>query len=142
MPVPTGYRRCLEQLAGKPPERIGVIVRAILPGIEAALNAGQSLKNIWLALESEGLKVSYSVFHVSVSRARKKPTAAPGWEKQDKASGSTVPTRVEAHGVEERDPFANLKRLEENRSSFQWRGTQKLQRLVHGIEDSDDKNKR
>jgi hypothetical protein len=140
--VPNDYRRCLEQLTDKPPDRIGVIVRAILPGIEAAISAGQSLKDVWQALEAEGLKVSYNVFHVCVSRARSKPTAAQRCGKRDRPAASTETGRTDAHGVEERDPFANLKRLGENRSGFQWRGTQKLQRLVHGIEDSDEKGKR
>src|ERR1700722_1079848 len=127
--VPNDYRRCLEQLADKPPERIGGIVRAILPGIEAAMNAGQSLKDVWQALEAEGLKVSYNVFHVCVWRARRKPTAAQGCGKRDRTSSPTKTTQTNTHGVEERDPLANLKRLEENRSEFCWRGTQSLHRL-------------
>jgi hypothetical protein len=139
--VPNDYRRCLEQLADKPPGRIGVIVRAILPGIEAAMNAGQSLKDIWQALEAEGLSVSYNVFHVCVWRARRKPTAAQGCGKRDGAGASTEKTRSDTHEVE-RDPLANLKRLDESRSGFHWRGTQNLQRLVDGTEDSNDKSKR
>jgi hypothetical protein len=140
--VSNDYRGCLEQLAEKPPNRIGVIVRAILPGIEAAMNAGQSLKDVWQALEAEGLKVSYNVFHVCVWRARRKPTAAQVCGKRDRTSSPTETTRTNAHGIEERDPLANLKRLEENRLEFRWRGTQSLQRLVHGTEDSNDKSKR
>jgi len=58
----------------------------------------------------------------------------------------TAPSR--GHGepitelAETRDPLANLKRLEEGRPGFQWRGTQKLQRLVHGAENSNDKSER
>jgi len=135
------YRRCLEQLAATPPKRKAALVRSLLPGIEAALTSGQTLKDIWEALQTEGLKVSYHTFHMAVWRARKKPTANSGWGKRDETSESFA-LRGEVEAVEERDPLANLKRLEENRPGFQWRGTQKLQRLIHGTEDSNDKNKR
>lgn len=49
------YRHCLEKLAGTVPERKAALIRSLLPGIEAALNSGQRLKDIWKALGSEGL---------------------------------------------------------------------------------------
>ena len=49
-------------------------------------------------------------------------------------------TKVET--VEGRDPLANLRRLEENRPGFHWRGTQSLKSTAHAREDSNDKNKR
>ena len=134
------YRRCLEKLAAAPPKRKAALIRSLLPGIEAALNSGQSLKDIWEALETEGLQVTYHTFHMAVWRARRKPTATSNWGKQDKTSEPEGLGQAGVEAVEERDPLANLKRLEENRPGFQWRGTQKLQRLVHGTEDSNDKN--
>jgi len=136
------YRRCLEKLAAAPPKRKAALIRSLLPGIEAAVNSGQSLKDIWEALETEGLQVSYHTFHMAVWRAKRKRTATSGWGKQDKTSEPQGLGEEGAQAVEERDPLANLKRLEENRPGFQWRGTQKLQSLVHGREDSNDKNKR
>jgi hypothetical protein len=136
------YRRCLEQLAAAPPKRKAALVRSLLPGIEAALTSGQSLKDIWEALETEGLQVSYHTFHMAVWRAKRKRTATSGWEKKDKPSEPQGQGDARVEAVEERDPLANLRRLEENRPGFQWRGTQKLKRLVHGTEDSNDKNKR
>jgi hypothetical protein len=64
------------------------LIRSILPGIEAALNSGQSLKKIWEVLESEGLQMSYHGFHKAVWRARKmrKPTATSSGGKQDRSS--------------------------------------------------------
>ena len=135
------YRRCLEKLATAPPKRKAALIRSLLPGIEAAVNSGQSLKDIWEALETEGLQVSYHTFHMAVWRAKRKRTANSGWGKQDKTSEPLGLGEAGVQAVEERDPLANLKRLEENRPGFQWRGTQKLQRLVHGREDSNDKNK-
>ena len=138
------YRPCLEKLVGAPPKRKAALIRSLLPGIEAALHSGQSLKDIWEALGNEGLQMTYHVFHMTVWRARKtrKPTATSARGKQDKPLDPQEPqgTRVEA--VEERDPFANLRRLEEDRPGFHWRGTRSLKTLVRGTEDTNDKNKR
>ena len=138
------YRRCLDKLAGDSPKRKAALIRSLLPGIEAALNSGQSLKEIWEALGSEGLLMSYRVFHITVARARKarKPTAAGNWGKQGKPSETQGPQKATVETVGERDPLANLRRLEEDRPGFHWRGTQTLKTSVHATEDSDDKNKR
>ena len=136
------YRRCLERLAAEAPRRKAVLIRSLLPEIQAALKSGQTLKDIWEALEAEGLDVRYHTFHMAVWRARRKPTAANTWEKQDKPSQSPESSEPSAELVEARDPLANLKRLEQDRPGFQWRGTQKLQRLVHGTENSNDKSER
>jgi hypothetical protein len=132
------YRQCLDKLAAAVPERKAVLIRSFPPGIEAALNSGQSLKKIWEALGCEGLQMSYHGFHKAVWRARRmrKPTAASGWGKQDKPSEAQglQETKVETAGG--RDPFANLRRLEEDRPGFHWRGTRSLKT------DSNDKNNR
>jgi hypothetical protein len=75
------YRPCLEKLVGAPPKRKAALIRSLLPGIEAALHSGQSLKDIWEALGNEGLQMTYHVFHMTVWRARKtrKPTATSSW---------------------------------------------------------------
>ncbi len=136
------FRQCLNKLAATPPRRKAALIRSLLPGIETALRCGHGLKEIWVALEGEGLQMSYLVFHKTVSRSRnaKKPTAASNWGKQDKPL-EPQGTKVEA--VEERDPFANLRRLEpENRPGFHWRGTRNVKTPVQGTEDSNDKNNR
>ena len=61
------YRPCLEKLAGAPPRRKAALIRSLLPGIEAALHSGQSLKDIWDALGNEGLQMTY---HVSGAREK------------------------------------------------------------------------
>jgi hypothetical protein len=138
------YRLSLDKLAGDSPKRKAALIRSLLPGIEAALQAGQSLKDIWEVLGKDGLQMSYRVFHITVSRARKvrKPTAASGWGKQDKPSETQGLEEAKAETVEGRDPLANLRRLEEDRPGFHWRGTQALKKSVHGTEDSNDKNRR
>jgi hypothetical protein len=138
------YRHCLDELAGAVPKRKAALIRSLLPGIEAALNSGQSLKDIWEALENEGLQMSYHGFHKAVWRAerKRKPTAASGWGKQDKPSEAQGLRETKVDTVEGRDPFANLRRLEpQNRPGFHWRGTRNVKTSAHGMEDSNDKNK-
>jgi hypothetical protein len=136
------YRRCLEQLAADPPKRRVALIRSLLPAIEAALTSGQNLKDIWEALETEGLQVSYHTFYMVVWRARRKRRATSGWGKQSKSLEAQVLQTTEVDTEEGKDPFSNLSRLEESRPGFHWRGTQRVQRLVHEKEDWDDKNKR
>jgi hypothetical protein len=136
------YRRCLEQLAADPPKRRVALIRSLLPAIEAALASGQNLKDIWEALETEGLLVSYHTFYMVVWRARKKRPATGGWGKQSSSSDGQVAQKTEGSGEEEKDPFANLRRLEQNRPGFHWRGTQRVQGFVHEKEEENDKSKR
>ena len=138
------YQRCLDKLASTAPETKSALIRTLLPGIEAALNSGKRLKAIWEALQEEGLQMSYHSFHKTVSRSRKvkKPTATSSWGKQSKASEAQALREKHVETVEERDPLANLKLLEENRPGFHWRSAKSLNALVHGTEDSNDKNKR
>jgi hypothetical protein len=59
---------------------------------------------------------------MTVSRARKmsKPTAASGRGKQSNASEAQALRENHVETVEDRDPLANLKLLEENRPGFHW----------------------
>jgi len=139
------FRQCLNKLAATPPQRKAAIIRSLLPGIEAALRSGHCLKEIWAALEGEGLQMSYRVFNKTVSRCRntKKPTAASGWGKQDKSSEAQSLQETRVQTVETRDPLANLRRLEpENRPGFHWRGTRNVKTSVQATEDSSDKSNR
>jgi hypothetical protein len=137
------YLRCLEQLASTPPERAVALIRSLLPGIEGALRSGQNLKGIWEALRTEGLQVSYHTFYMVIWRARRKPTAPSSREKQTKPSEAKTFGEAEVKTVEERDPLANLKRLEpENRPGFHWRRTRDLKTMAHGTDVSSDKNNR
>jgi hypothetical protein len=136
------YRRCLQQLAADPPKRRVALIRTLLPEIEAAVTSGQNLKDIWQSLQGEGLEVSYHTFYMVVWRARRKPTAARSGGKPDKSPAAQGSQESKVGAVEERDPFANLKRLEENRPGFHWRGRRDLNAKVYGTDGSTDKNKR
>ena|SRR2546423_623240 len=136
------YQHCLDKLAARAPETKSALIRSLLPGIETALNAGQRLKAVWEALRKEGLQMSYHSFHKTVSRSRKmnKPTAASSWGKQEKSPVAQGSQKTKVGTVEERDPFANLKRLEENRPGFHWRATRNVKTTAIGREDSNDKH--
>jgi hypothetical protein len=138
------YQHCLDKLAVAAPETKSALIRSLLPAIETALTSGQRLKAIWEALRKEGLQMSYHSFHKTVSRARqmRKPTPASSRGNQSKPSGAQALAKKQVETVEERDPLANLKLLDENRPGFHWRGAKSLNALVHGTEDSNDKTKR
>jgi hypothetical protein len=87
--------------------------------------------------------MTYYVFHMTVWRARKtrKPTATGSWGKQAKPSEPQGLQEAIVETVEGRDPFANLRRLEEDRPGFHWRGARSLKTLVRGTEGTNDKNK-
>jgi hypothetical protein len=138
------YQQCLDKLAAAAPETKSALIRSLLPGIETALNSGQRLKAIWKALRKEGLQISYRGFHMAVSRARKtrKPTASNGRGRQDKSPPTQRSQETTVGVVEERDPFANLKRLEENKPGFHWRATRSLKTSVNEREDFSDKHNR
>jgi hypothetical protein len=138
------YQRCLDKLATAAPETKSALIRSLLPAIETALNSGQRLKAIWEALRKEGLQMSYHSFHKTVSRSRltKKLTPASGLGKQEKAPAAQGSLETKVGAVEDRDPFANLKRLEENRPGFHWRSRRDLNPSVHGTDASTDKKNR
>jgi hypothetical protein len=139
------FRQCLNKLAATPPRRKAALIRSLLPGIETALRCGHGLKEIWVALEGEGLQMSYRVFHKTVSRCRnaQKPTATSSWGKQDKPPDAREPQGTKVEAFEERDPFANLRRLEpENRPGFHWRNTRNVKTPLPGTEDSNEKSNR
>jgi hypothetical protein len=138
------YQQCLDKLAASAPDTKSALIRSLLPGIETALTSGQRLKAIWKALRKEGLQISYRGFHMAVSRARKtrKPTAASRRGKQGESPTAEGSKETKVEAVEERDPFANLKRLEENRPGFHWRATRNLKTSVNEREDFSDKHNR
>lgn len=126
------YRTCLNELAAATPRKKAALIRSLLPGIEAALGSGQTLKDIWIALENKGLGMAYRVFQTTVWRARrnKKTTAPRDWEELNACSPQESLQQSEPLNVERRDPLENLKRLEEHRPGFHWRGTNSQRKVM------------
>lgn len=138
------YRTCLNELAAATPRKKAALIRSLLPSIEAARNSGQTLKDIWTALENKGLGMAYRVFQMTVWRARrsKKTTAPRDWEKVNVSSLQELLQQNEPLNAEGRDPLANLRRLEENRPGFHWRGTNSQRTVMSRREAVNDKGKR
>jgi hypothetical protein len=133
------YRHALEKLAGEPPASKTALVCSLLPEIEIALGSGKTRKQVWQRLADEGLDVKYETFHTIIRRARKRrrPTAATGRKIPLRAAGADEIAGELAH-----DPLVNLRKLEESRPGFHFRGTEDLDVLVYGKKDSRQQNKR
>jgi hypothetical protein len=133
------YRHALEKLAGEPPASKTALVCSLLPEIEIALGSGKTRKQVWQRLADEGLDVKYETFHTIIRRARKRrrPTAATGRKIPLRAAGADEIAGELAH-----DPLVNLRKLEESRPGFHFRGTEDLDVLVYGKKDSREQNKR
>ena len=88
--------------------------------------------------------MAYRVFQMTVWRARmsKKTTAAHDWEKVNVSSLQEPLQQSDPLNVEGRDPLANLRRLEENRPGFHWRGTNSQRTVMNRREAVNDKGKR
>lgn len=137
------YRSSLEELTATAPKKKAALIRSLLPTIEAALRAGQTLKDIWHTLDKQGLNMGYHVFQMTLWRARRtKAEAAPGWGKDTKPSQSQQPPDGDVLAQEAHDPFANLKRLEANRPGFHWRATPRRIAQTKGAEESNEKVER
>src|SRR5436309_14999625 len=106
------YRPCLNDLAAATPRKKAALIRSLLPIIEAALISGQTLKDIWVALEKKGLGMAYRVFQMTDWRARrsKKTTAPRDWGKVNLSSPQDPPQQGEPFNVQGRDQVAKLRR--------------------------------
>ena len=137
------YRSSIEELTVSPPKKKAALIRSLLPTIEAALRSGQTLKDIWETLDKQGLNMGYHVFQMTLWRARRsKAGTAPGWGKDTKPSQSQQPPDGDVPAPEDRDPLANLRRLEANRPGFQWRATSRNYAPPKAREESNDKIER
>jgi len=134
------YRHTLEKLAAEPPATKTALICSLLPDIETALVSGKTRKQVWQRLAADGLDVTYKTFHTIIRRARKKPrtTAAPG-----RKSPRLLKTNEEGlAGESVHDPLENLRKVEESRPGFHFRGTENLDHLVYGRRESREQNKR
>src|SRR3981189_3740120 len=100
------YRPCLEKLAGAPPKRKAALIRSLLPGIEAALNSGQSLKDISVASTTSRRRTSSHGFHKAVWRAerKRKPTAQAKLKQVGILARVPLASEAKVETVEGRDP--------------------------------------
>jgi hypothetical protein len=140
MSTPNRYRHGLEKLTGEPPATKTALISILLPEIETALASGKTRRQIWQRLVEDGFDLSYDTFHSTLWRVQRKPrlTAAIR-RKTPKVSKGEAEQLTEEVG---HDPLVNLRRLEQSRPGFHYRGTENLDVLVHGRRESREQTKR
>lgn len=126
----------------KPATKAGA-VRALWPAIQAAIDNGQSLKNIrdWLA--EEGVDLTYNQLTSYVGRIRRRENQGKSAQPRAGESaanakpvgneGSGAPTRVTNPGAAaERadDPLANVRARQKERSTFEYNPDFKEDELI------------
>lgn len=107
----------LRALTEIPPKtKSGQVVWA-WPEIQASLKSGRNLKEVWEALQLDGIVMSYGQFRVYVSRTRKRLARHP--EMMPSSSKKSPEAVVAPSGSGPAiDPFANIRReLERKRTS-------------------------
>lgn len=109
-------------------------VRRALPQIDQAVAEGHSLKKIWQRFREAGFDVEYKHFCTYVTRVRRgrvRRVTSKIDHSRHLVAGETTVAQERAEVVK-RDPFANLRRVEAERTVFNYRGTQDLEELVYG----------
>jgi Family of unknown function (DUF5338) len=104
-------------------------VKRFLPQIEDALAAGYSRKAVWETLHRERADLGYKEFCVYLGRLRRAKARSSGGGQRERTVRAPYTQQPPIH-----DPFANLRRAEAERTTFQWRGTRDLDELVYGKE--------
>jgi hypothetical protein len=140
MSIPNRYRRGLEKLTAEPPATKTALISILLPEIETALASGKTRKQVWKQLAEDGLDLTYNTFHSTLWRVQRKPRTAAAMRRK-----TTKVLKAEAEQLTEElghDPLVNLRRLEQSRPGFHYRGTESLDVLVHGRRESREQNKR
>jgi hypothetical protein len=137
-------RATLEKLLSTVPSRKTAPVYRLLPEIELALASGWTRKEVWESLSSDGLEVSYKTFNTIIRRARKKPraTASRNWGKETGSPGCAQLQQGDVLNSDGHDPLVNLKRLEQNRPGFHWKGTNSQRTVMNRREEANDKIER
>ena len=123
----------------KPITRSG-LVRSLLPEIDAALQAGHTIKTIWERIHQQETTLSYRVFWLALKRLRAKESKSTAPANGEK--GPTERVLPETIRTSEFDPLANLKRAQSTRPGFHYRGTEDLEELVYGRKNNHGKQKR
>ena len=140
MSTPNRYRHTLEKLTGEPPATKTALISILLPEIETALASGKTRRQIWQRLFEDGFDLSYDTFHSTLWRVQRKPRITAAMRrKTPKVSKGEAEQLTEEVG---HDPLVNLRRLEQSRPGFHYRGTENLDVLVHGRRESREQTKR
>lgn len=105
----------LRALAATPPKKKSGQVVWAWPEIQASLKSGRNLKEIWEALQLDGIVMSYDQFRVYVSRTRRRFASLVAFPQGEPLSDVDPQPRASAQN---RDPLANIRReLERKQTS-------------------------
>jgi len=96
----------------KPITRSG-LVRSLLPEIDAALQAGHTIKTIWERIHQQETTLSYRVFWLALKRLRAKESKSTAPANGEK--GPTHGALTQDIRTSEFDPLANVKEAEATR---------------------------
>ena len=127
LPPPPGLRALLNE---RPATKMGQ-VQAAWPYIQAALQAGHSLKAVWERLRTDGLDIHYNRLSEYVCRLRRRgvrvtarsESAAPQAGKEALLAARSVSNVKD-------DPAANLRDRLDRPTGFAYRGTGRKEDLV------------
>ena len=130
-------RHIIHALSSEKPITKSGLVRGLLPEIDAALQAGHTIKTIWEKIHQQETTLSYRVFWLALKRLRAKESKSTAPANGEK--GPTQRVLPEKIRTLEFDPLANVKKAQATRPGFHYRGTEDLEELVHGRKNNHDK---
>src|SRR6266496_2234261 len=133
-------RHLIDALSSEKPITKSGLVRSLLPEIDAALQAGHTIKTIWERIHQQETTLSYRVFWLALKRLRAKESKSTAPANGEKAPTQGLPP--EKSRTSEFDPLANVKEAEATRPGFYYRGTEDLEELVYGRKNNHGKQKR
>src|SRR5947207_3400878 len=122
-------RQIIHALSCEKPITTSGLVRSLLPEIDAALQAGHTIKAIWEKIHQQETRLSYRVFWLALKRLRAKQSKSTAPANGEK--GPTQDVLPEKSRTSEFDPLANVKEAEATRQGFYYRGTEDLEELVY-----------
>ncbi len=133
-------RHIIHALSFEKPSTKSGLVRSLLPEIEAAIQAGHTIKRIWERIHQQETTLSYRVFWLALKRLRAKESKSTAPANGEK--GPTQSVLPENRRISEFDPLANVKQAQATRPGFHYRGTEDLEELVHGRKNNHGQQKR
>ena len=104
----------LRALSAVPPRTKSGQVTWAWPEIQASLSSGRSLREVWEALQRDGIRMSYNQFRVYVSRIRKRIAGKPELILPRLVLASDI-DRGAAEPLLAQDPSANIRREQERK---------------------------
>jgi hypothetical protein len=130
--MPDSLSDALDALCKELPRAKTRWLKRFLPEIEQALAAGHTRKAVWERLRQARPDLGYKEFCVYLGRLRRSRAKGSDCRRMGGTTTAAPTSQGTAH-----DPFANLRRVEAERTVFNWRGTQDLDELVYGKKRTD-----